>query len=504
MSRRQFLGMTFMIAAAVLAGVFVATLVPARSVAEAQELKLAPPAPPSAAVVVPSFADLVERAVPSVVHVTSRRLEEQEFSMLDHPLFRRFRVPPFGEDDAQREPQMQLQQQSGSGFFFTSDGYIMTNKHVVDGAERLIVRTHDDREFDAQFVGNDPFLDVAVIKLETDETFPPLPLGDSESLRVGEWVVAIGNPVYFRNTVTVGVLSGKGRQLESDSYSLGSYLQTDAPINFGNSGGPLLNVRGEVVGINTAILRDNPQNPQQDGLIEGIGFALPVTPVKRVIDQIVDTGTVKRGFLGVSVAALTADSAAYYGLDRPRGALIANVTPGLPAAKAGLRTDDIVMAVDGTKIENSQQLVEAISSKSPGDTVSLTIWRDRGELDVTVKLDERRSAREQRDERPRQNEPEPDTASALGFTVENLTDRVRESLGDTDLEGVLISDVEPGSTAADAGVRPSQVLFDINGTPIKDLKTYRKVVDGLERGQIVRLRVGGPGGDQGLLFFRVP
>ncbi len=535
MKSTGFFGMTVMLSAAVGLGALVATVAPragagggsgavatalAPASAESSQLKLAPPPPPAAAVAPPSFADLAERAIPSVVQIASISYvtdqQDPHEMFRDNPFFRRFfeeEQQPEGEPDAEPQPRSRPQQSGGSGFFFTTDGYIMTNRHVVEKAEDLRVRTSDDREFEAKLVGVDPYLDLAVIKIESDEPVAALPLGSSDSLRVGEWVVAIGNPIMYRNSVTAGVVSGKGRRLGFDAAELGDYIQTDAAINFGNSGGPLLNARGEVIGINTAIVR-NDGNPfrGREGLIEGIGFALPIDAARRSLDQLVSTGTVRRGYLGVSVGPLSADGASFYGLPDNKGALVQRVDEDTPAAKAGVRQEDVILAVDGRSVSNSTELVSAISAKRPGDTVRLDVWRydaqaKKGQkLAFNVTLAERRIGLEEEEGRaaPTPSPKEAESETSLGITVRPVRPEMREPLEKRGIRGVLVTDVDPASNAYREGLRPGGVITDVNGKPTPTVAEFRSVVQGIKPGDVVRVIVRSQDGDQGLIFFRAP
>ncbi len=509
MSRGQFAVITLMMMVAVLAGVLVAALVPPVMNAQAGGLDLAPPPPPSAAVVVPSFADLAERALPSVVRITTKAFREKGRDPLrDHPFFRRFfnDEPPGAE-----KPDLRPEYMGGSGFFITADGYLLTNKHVVQDGEEFLVRTYDGKEYKATLVGTDPYIDVALLKVDTGEPVPPLPLGDSDGARVGEWVMAIGHPVMLENTVTVGIVSGKGRRLiASGNLDVGSYIQTDAAINRGNSGGPLINARGEVIGINTAIIRGGMAQ------IEGIGFALPITMVKDVLDQLVETGTVKRGWLGVTVRAVTDKAAEFYGLDSPRGALVESVADGSPAEKAGVGRGDIILAVDGAEVADSNDLVTKISRHKPGDSIRLELLTSDdegkpGRKTVEVVLGERgeglrgqESGSERAPEEKSEERDEGDV-SALGFTVAPVPDGVRRLLEREGLAGVLVVEVDPKSDAFDEGLQKGNIVLSVNGEPTPDLESFRKAVAGIRSGQVVRMTVlTRPQADQRLFFFRAP
>ena len=538
MKSTGFFGMTVMLSAAVGLGALVATVAPtvgggsagpggpgaaamAPANADLSQLKLAPPAPPAAAIAPPSFADLAERAIPSVVQIASMRYVEDQQDphemFRDSPFFRRFFEEEQPQPDApegDEPPQSRPERSGGSGFFFTTDGYIMTNRHVVEKAEDLRVTTSDDREFEAKLIGVDPYLDLAVIKVESDKPFPALPLGSSDALRVGEWVVAIGNPIMYRNSVTAGVVSGKGRRLNTfDRSELGDYIQTDAAINFGNSGGPLLNARGEVIGINTAIVR-NDGNPLRgrEGLIEGIGFALPIDAARRSLDQLVSTGTVRRGYLGVSVAVLSENGASFYGLSDARGALVQRVDEDTPAAKAGIRQEDVILAVDGRPVSNSTELVNAISAKRPGDVVRLDVWRfdtqaKRGQkLAIDVTLAERRIGLNEEEGRaaPAPVPKETESETSLGITVKPVRPEMREPLEKRGIRGVLVTAVDPTSSAYREGLQPGVVITDVNGKPTPTVADFRSVVQQIKPGDVVRVIVRTQDGDQALIFFRAP
>ncbi len=505
---RMVLVLTIVLAAA--GGALLAWLVPPLGMAAGNGLDLVPAPPADEVVQVPSFADLAERAIPAVVSITSRKVVERKDpheGLMDNPFFRRFfQDRPLPQAPDQGPGRKDEERWGGSGFFITHDGYILTNRHVIEGAEHVVVTTSDDDEYEARIVGTDPYLDLALLKVDADREFPALPLGDSDDLRVGEWVIAIGNPIMYRNTVTVGVVSGKGRRLGFDPADLGTYIQTDAAINFGNSGGPLLNARGEVVGINTAIIRDDPGHPFR-GYVEGIGFALPITQAKRVLDQLAKEGTVHRGWLGVTVAPVTREKAEYYGLDKPRGAFVNDVSEDSPAAEAGLREEGSILAVDGTPIRDSGALVEAISSRLPGDEVTLTVWRDRKKIEVRVKLGERKVGLDEEGPAagPRKEAEDEGTAEALGIRVVPAPGAWKKLLEKKGLEGgVLVDDVDPASPAWNKGVRPGLLIVDVNGKPTPTVAAFREAAGKIRPGQIVRLRAVLRDGEELFIFFRAP
>lgn len=497
-------------AVAVAAGAFVATLVPSATASAAgTELNLASAPVPGMAVNAPSFADLAEKAIPSVVLITSEKKVETG-NAGDFMLRRFFRGEPFGNDnggEGRSKPRKEVRVAGGSGFFITSDGYILTNRHVVDGAQNLFVRTKDTSPSDpykARLIGVDPSLDLALLKIDTGKTFQPLCLGDSDRLRVGDWLVVIGNPIAFQDSVSVGVVSGKGRRLEA---GLGEFIQTDAAINFGNSGGPVLNAKGEVVGISTAIIRDSPV--EGNGAIQGIGFALPISPVKRVIQQLASTGTVKRGYLGVTVVAMDRDRADYLKVPEGKGAYVRGVTPDSPGAKSGVQKDDVILSVDGNRIADSDALVKEISAHPPGEKVALTIWRNGQKIETSVVLGERPPDQPQEKETSSPSE-EDDSAQGTGpgFSVRMIPPRMKEQMGEkSKVKGLLVTEVDPESSAARRGLAEGMVLLEMNGMPTTTLEEFQRAQASLKPGSAAMLRViapGGPDGGEISIFFRVP
>jgi serine protease Do len=460
------------------------------------------------------FADIVEAAMPAVVSVVSTRVPGEEGegdedegegrrSPSREDLWRWF----FGPDDPDHpDPRREPSIGQGSGFIISQDGYVLTNNHVVEQADEVEVALQSGEEFKARVVGTDPSIDLALLKIDNGrDPLPVLPLGDSSELRVGEWVIAIGNPHEFDHTVTVGVVSGKERRVPIGGTDSGvvSFIQTDAAINLGNSGGPLLDSRGNVVGINTAIRRAN--------FAEGIGFALPINQARGVIEQLRDRGYVRRGYIGITMNRDGIDDTAmeYLGLPDDRGVIIDDVTEGGPAERAGVRRDDVIREVDGQPVRDNLDLISKISSHQPGDTVKLEIFRKGKTLQLDATLEDRDEglrAQNQgvRDPR-RREEPEPEAASTgLGITVEALTDETRERFQlEQDQHGVRITDVEFNSTAADKGVLRNMVVVGINGKPVRGLSAWNDIIESLESGDAVKLDLlAGP--RQVTVFLRVP
>src|SRR5262245_28937024 len=334
-----------------------------------------------AAMVPGSFADIAERVNPAVVSITATEIQEQSQKRpaFHGDPFEFFFGPQGPQSPKRRGPGQQddnepdNEQSGGSGFLISDDGFILTNYHVVEGASRIKVNLSDDRrDYSADVVGTDPGSDLALIKISVPKTLPFLTLGDSETLRIGDWVMAIGNPLQYEHTVTVGVVSAKGRVLRglSRDASLDNFIQTDAAINFGNSGGPLVNMAGDVVGVNTAI----------SSVGQGIGFAVPASIAREVAEQLRTKGKVSRGYLGITVAEVTPDVAEAWGLKDEHGALVQSVSAGLPADLAGVKRGDIITAIDGKPVTSSEEVVRAVSSKDPGSKVKLTVVRSGKEV----------------------------------------------------------------------------------------------------------------------------
>lgn len=460
----------------------------------------------------PAFAGLVEEAIPAVVSITSisfRSAAENPHRNLDDPIWNWFfRRQPEAEPDEEEAPERprERSESGGSGFVISENGYILTNHHVVEDADRVEVSFSDGSEHEAYVMGTDPAIDLALLKVEA-EGLPTLALGDSEALRVGEWVVAIGNPANFDHSVTVGVVSGKGRRfpLGGTDYSLSEFIQTDAAINFGNSGGPLLNTRGEVVGINTAITRSG-----ANGLIQGIGFAIPIDKVRSVLEQLRETGRVSRGYLGVNIQDVDQLVQESYGLDEARGALIQTVESDTPAEQAGLRPGDLILGFDGDDVADTQDLIGRISALPPGETIRLDLLRGKERMVVEVTLGDRSLLTSRGGETPLP-EPEPqesDEVVEMGFTVEPLGRQERRQLGVEDIEGVLVTAVDSDSAAWEAGLRRGTVILEVNRRAVGSLSEYREALEGVTSGSVLQLRTANliRRGElaERYLFFRVP
>lgn len=428
----------------------------------------------------PDFINLVEEASPAVVNISTRqkaptRGQSQMIPDLEGlpPLFREFferNLPQMPRNGRQPEAQS-----LGSGFIISPDGYILTNNHVVAGADEILVRMSDRSELEAKLVGADPRSDVALLKIE-GKNLPTVKLGKSEDLQVGEWVLAIGSPFGFDYSVTAGIVSAKGRSLPNESYV--PFIQTDVAINPGNSGGPLFNLNGEVVGINSQIFT-------RSGGFMGLSFAIPITVALDVADQLKETGKVSRGWLGVVIQEVNKDLAESFGLDRPAGALVAQVVDDGPAAKGGLRVGDVILSLDGNPIIMSSDLPHRVGILKPGTKARLEVMRngERRTLNVTI------GALPEDGEQlamPRGNGGPERSANRLGVTVTDLTDDQRKSL---DLQGgVVIKEVQ-GGPAVSIGLRPGDVITHLNNQAIKSSQDFAQIAKDLPKNRSVSMRV---------------
>jgi serine protease Do len=407
----------------------------------------------------PDFTRLVETFGPSVVNVSVTSSNEDVQAQAgpipglpeDSPFgefFRRF--GPQGPQGPQQE-QAPVRHAQGSGFIVSSDGLILTNAHVVDGADEIRVKLVDRREFDAKLVGLDKQTDVAVLRINA-KGLQPVKFGDAKNLKVGEWVVAIGSPFGFENTVTSGIVSGKSRSLPDGTYV--PFIQTDVAVNPGNSGGPLFNMKGEVVGINSQIF-------SRTGGYMGLSFAIPIDVALNVKDQLVATGTVTRGRIGVQIQDVDQSLAQSFGLPKSEGALVSKVDPNGPAAKAGLRTGDVILAVDGQPINQMTVLPSVIAAKKPGTDVTLGVWRDGKQQDIDVKVGSFKTD----DVATAQPTAQPETGK-LGLAVRDLTPEEEQQLNGE--HGVFIERAE--GPAAEAGLRRGDVILAVGSTPVTSVK----------------------------------
>ncbi|MBM4261250.1 MAG: DegQ family serine endoprotease [Deltaproteobacteria bacterium] len=424
----------------------------------------------------PDFVSLAKRMKPLVVNISTTAVSEgrggggQDFGSPfgeEDPFndfWRRFFGGPGGPGGpGSRGPQRQ--RSSGSGFIIDRDGSILTNNHVVENAQKIVVKLSDDSEHEAKVVGRDPKTDIAVIKIEAKTSLPVAVLGDSDKLEVGEWVVAIGNPFGLDSTVTSGIVSAKGRHINAGPYD--NFIQTDASINPGNSGGPLINLRGEVVGINTAIFTRSGGNI-------GIGFAIPVNLVKELLPQLRGKGKVTRGYLGVLIQKVTPEIADSLGMERGYGALVANVSKDGPAEKAGVKVGDVIVEFDGKEVKDSSELPIIVARTAVEKKVRMKVLRDKKEVILNVAVGELK------EEEVVASAPE---KGELGMTVQRLTPQVAESLGLEKTEGVVVTQVEPGSAADEAGIRRGDVILEIDRKAVRSVDEYKKSVATIRKGR---------------------
>ena len=479
---------------------------PQRSLAQAQSTSggtpvIAPVQAPSIPEAQPladlseAFSAVAEAVRPSVVYVRSERSQTATQRRLPQGMERFF---PRG---VPQNPG--IERGTGSGFIVSEDGYILTNNHVVEGADKVVVRLLDRREFTAEVVGSDPNTDVAVLKIDA-AGLRPLALGDSDAADVGEWVLAVGNPLGegLTFTVTQGIISAKGRPLEGlnpSTLNISDFIQTDAAINPGNSGGPLVNVRGEVIGINSAIASET-------GRYEGYGFAIPVNLARHVMEQLISTGRVQRAALGINIRPANVNDAAYVGLPAPTGVLIVDLTNDSPARKAGLLPGDVIIAVDGREIEYTGQLQQEIGFRSPGDEVEVTVARKGGErktVEVTLQSLEAAaevasSSTRQRGQTEEATEPagSSEIGDRLGITVESVTPAIARELQLGDERGVIVTGVTAGGPSFERLLDSRQggpdVILSVEGTPVRSEADLRSALRKHEAGDIVTLRVYNP------------
>jgi serine protease Do len=436
-----------------------------------------------------NFADVVERINPSVVNIdaTTRGRESRR---------RRGRI---GAPDTPEPPDTPFDfggprfdhglesphRGAGSGFIIDADGSILTNNHVIDRAERITVKLSDGRTLRARVIGADPDTDIALIKVDGQTGLPVAPLGDSSTLRMGEWVCAIGNPLGYEHSVTVGVVSFLGRKLFDKS--LDNYIQTDAAINFGNSGGPLINSRGEVIGINAAI----------SSRATSIGFAVPINGASAILPQLRAKGRVQRGYIGVGLREVDQELERSLKLNVSRGALVQDVTTGSPADRAGIRAYDIIVALDGAPIASDDELIREISARAPGSAARLKVVRDGRDQAVVVKLAERppREAGEARGEPPAQppDRAKSDLDALLGLTVREIDRQTADRLElPRPTTGILITRVEPMSPSFDSGIERGTVLLEINRQHVDSVLEYRRIVRASQPGDVLTLYLYAP------------
>jgi serine protease Do len=414
-----------------------------------------------------SFAELVKKSSPSVVNIIALKIIRSPGQG----------AAPLGPEDPMRDfferffgrqlPQEYRQNELGTGFVIDREGFILTNNHVVEQTEELKVRFSDEKQYNAKIIGRDPKTDLALIKIDAQEPLTPLRLGDSDSLQVGDWVVAIGNPFGLGNTVTAGIVSAKYRQIGGGPYD--NFIQTDAPINPGNSGGPLLDLDGKVVGVNSAIF-------SQDGGNIGIGFAIPINMAKQLLPQLRE-GRVRRSWLGVMVQNITPELKSKLGLGTDQGALVSDVSAGGPAEKAGIKRGDVILKFDGKAIRSSRDLPFVVASTPIGKKVAVEVMREGQRMNLQVTTEELQEETEE--------EPAGKTSSRLGIEVQDITPEMAQNYGLSQTSGVIVVRVEDGSPAEEAGLFAGDIIVELDKKPVKDIETLENLLSGINEGQTI-------------------
>jgi serine protease Do len=436
-----------------------------------------------------SFANLADKVKGSVVNISTTQVVEgnplMPFMGPGSP-FRDFFGPNPPKQFFGNQPHGKMETHAlGSGFVISKEGLIITNNHVVEKASEIKVKSHSGKEYDAKLVGKDPKTDLALIQVEPDKDFPaPAVLGDSDAMRVGDLVMAVGNPFGLGHTVTTGIISAKSRVLGAGPYD--DFLQTDAAINPGNSGGPLFNMNGRVIGINTAIIAQG----------QGIGFAIPVNMAKDLLPQL-KTGKVVRGWLGVMIQDITPQLAESFGLKSAEGVLVSDVVKGSPAEKAGLKQGDVINRFNGNEIENAHKLSQAVAATAPDTEVKVDLQRNGKEKTVTLTIGTMPSE-EQAFVAPKEE-------TSWGIAVQELTPQLARQLGlEPGAAGVVISDIKDGSPAAEAGLQPGDLISEVNRTAVKNLNDYQQALKRVKKGENLLLLVKRDGGALYVVLTPVP
>ena len=419
-----------------------------------------------------SFSELAKEAKPAVVNIQTVKTIPGGGRVFQH-----FFGQPFGNREGLEEffapffnqqPRDRKEQSLGSGFIISKDGYIVTNNHVIKDADEIKVILHDKQEYDATVIGTDPMTDLALIKVEAKD-LQPLKFGRSSGAKIGSWVVAIGSPFGLEQTVTAGIISAKGRILGSGPYD--DFIQTDASINPGNSGGPLLNMDGEVIGINTAIVRSG----------QGIGFAIPSDLATNIIDQLIETQQVSRGWMGVAIQNVTPELAEYYGIKDTGGVYVAKVYEDNPAYEAGIKPGDVIIAINDKKIDTSRDLTITIANLKVNETVDVTLIREGKEKNVKVTLGER----------PDQDPgtlASSDAFDGFGFKFKPVDEHIASRLGyPAGIKGLIVMEIKPGTPAENSGVRPGDLLMELNRQRVTSIEEYLSLLDRIEKGRIAQL-----------------
>ncbi len=417
-----------------------------------------------------SFADLAEKLMPSVVNISTTQTVKTAANPFP------FKFPPgspFGEmfkDFENQQPRERKASSLGSGFIIKDDGTVITNNHVIANAEDILVKV-GEKEYKAKVIGADPYMDLAVLKMETKDKFKPVKFGDSDLARVGDWAVAIGNPFGLGGTVTAGIISARNRDINLTRYD--DFIQTDASINQGNSGGPLFDLKGEVIGINTAIIA-----PGQSGSI-GIGFAIPANAASNVIDQLIEFGETKRGWLGVRIQQVTKEIAEVEKLKKPQGALVASVGENSPADKAGVKAGDIILEFDGKKIDTMRKLPKVVANTKVGKTVQLKIWRNKKSITKKLTLGRLESSEEFKEKKTKTVEKKDESIKSLKISVREVNDEDISSRNlNKNTKGVVITNIENKSPLTNV-LSINDIIIEVQKTSVKNSSDLNKIVEGI-------------------------
>jgi serine protease Do len=472
MKVRNFLSILLIFSVAVISGCRTNLFSGDTPAPDTQNQPQTPPAPLVVDGMRTSYADVVEKTSPAVVRVDSERkakVQPQQFPFGDDEFFKQF-IPK----QAPQQQRPQVERGTGSGVIVNADGSVLTNYHVIDGAEKITVRMQDGKSFEAKVIGSDQPSDLAVLKIEATN-LPFLTLGNSDSVRVGDIVLAIGNPLGIGQTVTAGIISAKGRRTGLSDGSFEDFLQTDAPINRGNSGGALVNLAGELIGINSQILSSG-----QNGGSIGIGFSIPSNMAKSVMEQLLKDGKVHRGQLGVNIQNISEDVAKSLDLKDTKGILVSNVRPGSSAEKAGIKRGDIITAINGEKIEDGNVLRNKVASTLPGTDIKLTVLRDGKEQEMTAKLDEFNVDDAKKENQQEEESPEssPKPSGKLGLDLKPITpDEAKKLQLPNGTTGLLVTDVDQNGSAADEGIARGDVILEVNRQPVETLEEMQTALE---------------------------
>lgn len=428
----------------------------------------------------PNFTGLVEKHGAAVVNISTVQTQRGSMQQLmpefpnipeDSPFYEFFKrhMQPFST------PRKSEPRSMGSGFIISADGYVLTNAHVVETADEITVKLNDKREFVGEVVGTDKKTDIALIKIDADD-LPIVTKGDPDELKVGEWVVAIGSPFGFENSVTAGIVSAKGRSLAQENYV--PFIQTDVAINPGNSGGPLFNMEGEVVAINSQIY-------SRTGGFMGLSFAIPINVATDIANQLKDSGKVRRGRIGVMIQEVTKELAESFGLSEVRGALVVSVQEGAPADKAGIEATDIILEFDGKEVETSADLPRMVGNTTPGSKVSVKVWRDGFIKKIKIEVGEIPTDETAESHQAKQGK-QSDTSNRLGLVLSELTEKHKKQLKVGN--GLLVEDVVPG-IASHAGIRSGDVILGMNSKDVKNVKQFNQLLERVEKGRNIALLI---------------